>query len=462
VLELVEAVREQRDGAPQVGDVLALRHARSRGCIGRLRCGNPSGRGEEHDEQGSDQSDQDPERLHGASAAPLDILRRVTEAAVPDLALVMSGGGARAAYQVGFLRALAQRFPELELPILTGVSAGAINAALLASREGSFAARTEALADVWRSLHPGDVYHVGALALARNVARTALRLVSGGAFKTRRLYALVDTAPLASLLERALGAQQGEIPGIERNLASGALHAVAVTASSYATGQSITFVQGRDIYLWERAHRRSLACKLKVEHVMASAALPLLFPAVEVGGQWFGDGGMRLTAPLSPAVHLGARRIIAISTRYGRSHSEADQPATDGYPPIAQIAGVLFNAVFLDLFDSDALSLERVNRIVEKLPPEARGDLARVELLLLRPSRDLGRLANEYEAELPRAFRFMTRGLGTRETRSNDLLSLVMFQPDYLARLIELGETDAHARMPEIEAFLGVRAARDA
>ena len=373
---------------------------------------------------------------------------------------MMSGGGARAAYQVGLLRALSRRFPVLDLPILTGVSAGAINAAVLAASEGTLAARSEALTDLWRGLHAGDVYRVGALALARNVARTGLRLVSGGAFRTRRLYSLVDTAPLAGLLEHSLRAEKGEIPGIERNLSAGALRAVAITASSYATGQSITFVQGRDIQLWERAHRRSVACKLRVEHVMASAALPLLFPAVDIGGRWFGDGGIRLTAPLSPAVHLGARRIIAISTRYGRSQVEADQPATDGYPPIAQIAGVLFNAVFLDLFDADALTLQRVNRVVERLPEESRGELTRVELLLLRPSRDLGRLANEYEAELPRAFRFMTRGLGTRETRSNDLLSLVMFQPDYLARLIELGETDAYARMSEIESFLAAAPVR--
>ncbi|MBK7643035.1 MAG: patatin-like phospholipase family protein [Planctomycetes bacterium] len=372
----------------------------------------------------------------------------------------MSGGGARAAYQVGFLRALARQFPELQVPIVTGVSAGAINAALLASREGSFGSRVETLAELWSELHPEAVYRVGMFSLLRNMARTGMRLLSGGAVKTHRLYSLVDTAPVKALLERVLGAQGDEIPGIARNIASGALHAVAVTASNYGTGQSITFVQGRDIQMWERAHRRSVSCKLRVEHVMASAALPMLFPAVEVGHQWFGDGGIRLTAPLSPAVHLGARRIIAISTRYGRSQAEADQPATDGYPPIAQIAGVLFNAIFLDQFDADALSLQRVNRVVERLPEAARGDLAQVELLLLRPSRDLGRLANEYEAELPRAFRFMTRGLGTRETRSNDMLSLVMFQPDYLARLIELGETDAQTRMKEIESFLAAPAVR--
>ena len=373
---------------------------------------------------------------------------------------MMSGGGARAAYQVGFLRALARRFPDFEVPIVTGVSAGAINAALLASREGRFATRIDALAELWRELHPEKVYRIGTWALIGNMLRTGMRLISGGAVKTHRLYSLVDTAPVKHLLEQALGVVDGEIPGIERNLASGALHAVAVTASNYGTGQSITFVQGRGIQTWERAHRRSVECKLRVEHIMASAALPMLFPAVDIGGQWFGDGGIRLTAPLSPAVHLGARRIIAISTRYGRTHAEADRPATDGYPPIAQIAGVLFNAVFLDLFDADALTLERMNRVVKQLPAEARTGLTQVELLLLRPSRDLGQLANEYEAELPRAFRFMTRGLGTRETRSNDLLSLVMFQPDYLARLIELGEADALARMSEIESFLALPAVR--
>ncbi len=374
----------------------------------------------------------------------------------------MGGGGARAAYQVGVLRTLARHRPDLALPILTGVSAGAINAVHLAAHVGTFPERVARLHELWNGLHPSDVYRVGTLNLFSNVLRTGLKLVSGGHLRTRRLYSLVDTAPLAALLRREFSCPSGAIPGIGQNLVTGGLRAVAITASSYTTGQSITFVQGRDIRLWERAHRRSVACSLRVEHVMASSALPMLFPAVEVDGQWFGDGGIRLTAPLSPAVHLGARRILAISTRYARTAAEASQPATDGYPPLAQMAGVLFNAVFLDLFDADALTLERMNRVVAELPSEKRGELAPVDLLLLRPSRDLGRLANEYEAELPRAFRFLTRGLGTRETRSNDFLSLVMFQPDYLARVLELGERDAEARLAEIERFLGASTVRDA
>jgi NTE family protein len=173
-----------------------------------------------------------------------------------------------------------------------------------------------------------------------------------------------------------------------------------------------------------------------------------------VDGAWYGDGGIRLAAPLSPAVHLGARRIVAISTRYGRSREEADVPAMSGYPPPAQVAGVLLNAIFLDLLDGDALHLKQINQLVARLPEAERDGLRHIDLLVLRPSQDLGQLANQFEPELPSTFRFLTRGLGTRETRSNDLLSLVMFQSDYLRRLIEMGETDAAAQMDDIRQFL--------
>jgi NTE family protein len=219
----------------------------------------------------------------------------------------------------------------------------------------------------------------------------------------------------------------------------------------------MTWVQARDdrgIHTWQRPQRKSVRCDLRVEHVMASAALPFFFPAVEVDGHWYGDGGIRLTAPLSPAVHLGARKIIAVATRYARTREEADRPAVAGYPPPAQVAGVLYNAIFLDQLDSDALQLNQINTLVARLPEAQRDGLRHIDLLMLRPSKDLGRLANEYEPELPPAFRFMTRGLGTKETRSNDMLSLVMFQTDYVRRLIELGESDAAAKRDEIRDFL--------
>jgi NTE family protein len=373
---------------------------------------------------------------------------------VDELALVMSGGGARAAYQVGCLRALAERFPDLRPQILTGVSAGAINAGFIASRTGSFAKRLEELTDLWCTLEPEGVFQVGSFSLARNVLRTGAKLVSGGLMTTPHTNALVDTSPLRKLLEERMGGPDGRLRGVSENIASGELRALAITTSSYSTGQSITWVDGREIDLWERAHRKSARSELTVDHIMASSSLPIFFPAIRIGPHWYGDGGIRLTAPLSPAIHLGASRILAITTRYPRSRAEAETATIDDYPPPAQIIGMMFNAIFLDLFDADALTLERVNKMIDCMPPKDRGAMRTVDLLLLRPSRDLGKLANDYESRLPHPFRFMTRGLGTRETKSNDLLSLLMFQSDYLARLIEIGEQDAEARMDDIARFL--------
>jgi NTE family protein len=175
---------------------------------------------------------------------------------------------------------------------------------------------------------------------------------------------------------------------------------------------------------------------------------------VHVDSAWYGDGGIRLTTPLSPAVHLGARRIIAVSTRYARTREEADRPVIVDYPPPAQVAGLLYNAIFLDQLDSDALEMLRINRLMARLPEADRDGLRPIDLLMLRPSVDLGQLANAYEADLPRPLRFLTRGLGTRETQSNDLLSLMMFQSDYVRHLIALGEKDAAERIDDIGWFL--------
>jgi NTE family protein len=372
-----------------------------------------------------------------------------------DLALVFSGGGARAAYQVGFLRVLAREFPDVIPGILTGVSAGGINAAYLAARCEPFAEKVENLADVWKGIRIDDVFRVDLRDLAGRAVRWSGRLLSGGKSPLPPAKSLVDTAPLRELLVRVL---DGEVlDGIPRNLDAGWLRAIALTASSYTTGQSITWVQTRaecGIETWERPQRKSTTCALRVDHVMASAALPFFFPAIDVDSAWYGDGGIRLTAPLSPAVHLGATRIIAVSTRYARTQEEADRPSVAGYPPPAQVAGMLYNAIFLDLLDSDALHMQQINSLIARLPEGRHDGLRHIDLLVLRPSQDLGRLANAYEPELPRAFRFLTRGFGTREMRSNDMLSLVMFQNDYINHLIELGETDALARIDEIRRFL--------
>jgi NTE family protein len=271
---------------------------------------------------------------------------------------------------------------------------------------------------------------------------------------------MVDTRPLQEVLERELHATaDGTIEGINASLQAGWLRAFALTASSYTTGQSITWVQTREdcaMPSWERPQRKSSMCSLRVDHVMASAALPFFFPAIEVDGAWYGDGGIRLTAPLSPAIHLGATRILAVTTRFSRTREEADRPVIMDYPPPAQVAGILFNAIFLDQLEDDAMQLRLVNKLIEAQAPEQRMGLRPIQLLVLRPTEDLGRLANHYEADLPKGFRFLTRGLGTKETRSNDMLSLVMFQQDYVRHLIELGQSDAAAKRDQIAEFLGL------
>ena len=373
-----------------------------------------------------------------------------------DLAAVLTGGGARGAYQVGVLRAIARHFPALRIPVLFGVSAGAVNAAFLAQHQGTLAEGVEELAALWTSLSPDKVFRVDASRLASNGVRWVARLLSGGGTAGRDTRGLVDTEPLREFLERTLGVHGShELPGIEANLERGTLRALALGTTNYATGQTIIWVQGRAISTWERPKRRSVQARIGVSHIMASAALPLFFPAVRIGPDWYGDGGLRLTAPLSPALHLGAGRILAVSTRFERSQAEANRPAVVGYPPPAQILGVMYNAIFLDLIDQDVLRLERMNRLLAKLPPDERDGMRIVDILVIRPSHDLGRLARGYEPRLPGMFRWLTRGLGTRETSSPDVLSLLMFQDDYLARLIALGEADAEARMEDIAAFLG-------
>jgi NTE family protein len=389
----------------------------------------------------------------------LDELGPVDTSPAPnELGLVMTGGGARGAYQVGTLKALARRIPDLRLPIITGVSAGAVNAGHLAAHHGTFEQAVDELTELWKELTMDRVFRVDAPHLAWTTLRWGARLLSAGMFPAPEVRGLLDTTPLREYLRESMAAIEDEITGVDYNLHRGTLKAVAISTTSYTTGQNVIFVQGRDIDMWERPNRKSAQTRLRVDHIMASAALPGFFPAVRIGDHWFGDGGIRLIAPLSPALHLGARRILAVSTRFDRSMEQADRPEVSGYPPPAQILGVLSKSVFLDLIDQDALRLERMNRLIERLPEEEREALHPVRLVVMRPTRDLAALAGEYENALPRSFRYMIRGLGTRRTESPEVLALMMFQPEYIAHLIALGEEDAEARMDEILELLDVEA----
>ncbi len=373
-----------------------------------------------------------------------------------EVGLVLTGGGARGAYQVGMIRCLARHYPDLSFPIITGVSAGAVNAIHLASHHGTFRQAADELTALWGELTTERVFRTDWGHLAWGVSRWVARLLTGGLLPAPEVRGLLDTTPLHNYLDESMAAIEGEITGIDYNLHRGTLKAVAVSTTSYTTGQNVVFVQGRDIETWERPYRRSVQTRLRVDHIMASSALPGFFPAVQIGDHWYGDGGIRLTAPLSPALHLGAKRVLAISTRFEGSQEEGDSAEVHGYPPPAQILGVLMNSVFLDTLDQDARRLRRLNETLEEIRDRHRDGLKSVEMVVLRPSRDLSKIATEYEALLPRGFRFLTRGLGTNRTGSPDVLAMMMFQPDYIRRLMDLGDEDTEARIDEVAALLGV------
>lgn len=373
-----------------------------------------------------------------------------------DLGLILGGGGARAAYQVGVLKGIAKRHPHLTPEILNGVSAGAINAAALANQTGNFRQRVDSLVELWSGLSVDQVFRSNASSLLWHGLKVALSaLVFGGRKRSSEVSGLVDTAPLRELLENTLGVSTGQsLPGIARNLAQGTLKAVSLVGTHYKSGHTVTWYQGLQPADWDRPTRHGLRTDLRVEHVMASSALPLFFPAVEVDGSYFGDGGIRQHAPLAPAIHLGAERLLSISTRYGKSDATMRATPDEPNPQPAQIMGVLMNAIFLDVLDYDVANLQRINALVRALPTEQHAGLRDIEILSLRPSRDLGALAADYEPRLPGLFRFLTRRLGTKQVKSPDVLSLVMFQPDYLSRLIELGENDVEEREGEIAELL--------
>jgi NTE family protein len=371
------------------------------------------------------------------------------------LALVLTGGGARAAYQVGVLQFLAEERPDLDIPILTGASAGSINASFLACRRGSFSAAAFGLAEVWLAMRVETLFRIGPLFLARRFGRWGMRLSTSGVTRfAPEEEGLVDTQPLRRFLEHSLGRVDGEFTGLAGNFERGALRAFAITAIDWSTGETVDWLAGPGLRPWRTPNRRGELTQIGVEHVMASTAIPILFPAARVDGSWYGDGGVRESDPLYPAAHLGANRILAVSTKPAPSADGAPIFGRRRYPPLAQILGVLSNAIFLDVLEDDFVRLDRHRSLVEQIPPRRRGPEHPVHGLLLRPSEDIGLMAARYEPCLPRTFRFLFGGLGTRETEGGDFISLVMFVPEYLEALIALGHRDATARGKELLAFV--------
>ncbi len=382
-------------------------------------------------------------------------------ARAPRLGLVLSGGGARAAYQVGAIRALAEisRGRQTPFSILAGVSAGAINAVALASHADDFRASAERLWATWSAITPDRVYRTDIWSLGRIGSRWLEELTLGGLF-AGHINHLLDTSPLRGFLEQEL-----DFAAVERNLGRGSLRGVAVSATNYHTGTAITFYATEPrpappIEPWMRSMRLGQSARLRMDHVLASCAIPIFFPPVQIDGSYFGDGCVRLNSPLSPAVHLGAEGIIAIGVRCLRSAQttgELNHPDQLASPALSEIGGVLLNAVFLDSLESDAELLERTNGTIARLAPaereRLRPPLRQIPILVLRPSQDLGLLAVRQHQHFPRALRYLLRGIGVTHERGADLLSYLAFAPEYIGRLLELGRADTLARRAEVESF---------
>jgi NTE family protein len=390
----------------------------------------------------------------------------------PLTALVLSGGGARAAYQVGVLSAVMRMRSELlgrqssqrnPFAVICGTSAGAINALALASQADRFDSAIDNLAQVWRGFDASQVYRADSLGVIRSGAQWLTMLSVGwviARWRRARPRSLLDNAPLADLLQRLVPVER-----LPQMLAQGHLHAVAVTASSYTRGEHYTFYDAaRPIAPWLRSQRVAVPTRITHAHLLASSAIPFVFPAMslEVQGQpgWFGDGSMRQTAPLSPAVHLGAQRLFIVGA--GRMHEPTGRVVTaGGYPNLAQIAGHAMSSIFLDALAVDIERMRRINRTLALLPESSLADsqLRPLEALVISPSQRIDDIAAQHLGALPRPVRALLRGVGVggqgEQARGAALASYLLFEAPFTQALMALGEADAEARRDEVLRFFG-------
>lgn len=370
----------------------------------------------------------------------------------PVRGLILSGGGARGAYQVGVLAAIAELLPRgtpNPFPIICGTSAGAINAASLAANAGNYRTAIRGLERVWSNITAEQVYRTDTYALVKAVIRWLFSGVTTG--KTPERSALLDNMPLQRLLTLVINFRR-----IRENLELGHLRALAITASGYASGESVSFFQGAsELPEWVRARRKGKRSTIGVEHLLGSAAIPILFPASKVDGAYYGDGALRQLAPLSPALHLGASRLLVIGV--SGNMSAGHQRQLSGYPSMAQVLGHVLNSVFVDTLEGDVERLERINRTLDAMSERARRkhgiQLRQVDVLKIYPSRPIDEIAAEHIKELPRTLRFFLRGSGATRSPGASAMSYLLFEPGFTRSLIEMGRKDAMARKDEILAF---------
>lgn len=364
-------------------------------------------------------------------------------------ALVLSGGGARGAYQAGVLAGLVEcglmGRGQLPFPILVGNSAGAINAAALAAHAETVQDGIAELTAVWGNLRPHRVFRTDPLTLIKNALRWMRDLSLGGLLGHVGSRSLLDTEPLGRLLARI---PLERIPG---HVLSGRLRALAVGATNYQTGNGVLFLEGQpDLPLWERPRHRVERTSLGVQHLLASSSIPLFFPPVAIEGRYFGDGCVRNSNPLSPAIQLGADRVLAIGVRQPYPQPEFSQQQQA--PSVAQVVGILLDAVMLDALETDTDHSERINRQVAASGGN-REPFRQVAVLCLNPSQSLSALAAGLMYRLPPVVRYLLRGLGGDES-SAELASYLLFDAAFTDRLLELGRRDVRSQQDKIGAFL--------
>jgi NTE family protein len=370
-------------------------------------------------------------------------------------ALILPGAGARGAYQVGVLKAIARLLPKNApnpFAIIAGTSAGAISAAVIASRAGNFGVAVGELERVWANFHASQVYRTDNWTMLKSSLHWLAAVVLGG-LGVGNPRCLLDAGPLRELLERNINFER-----IQRAVDRKQLRALAITASAYTAARSVTFFQGADdLQPWSRVRRAGIPSRITVDHLMASAAVPFVFSPVRIGSEYYGDGAMRQRVPLSPAIHLGADRLLVVGVR----DEHPDRPVLDGageHPTLASLAGYMLDTLFMDGLYSDLERISRINMIMEQLPGNTlTGPVDRLkvlETLIIVPKDDMRTVAERHVLELPRAIRLLLGGLGAMNRGGSQLVSYLLFESGYTRELIDMGFRDAMEMEEDLRAFL--------